>query len=182
MSVQNVLDLIEENDVKFVDLRFTDTKGKQQHVSIPAHVLVADGEEWFEEGQAFDGSSIGGWKGIQASDMTLRADPTTAFIDPFYDQPTVVLTCDVIDPANGQGYDRDPRSIAKRAEAYLKSSGIGDTAYFGPEPEFFIFDGIEWETTMQGTRYKIHSEEAAWSSGESYDGQNTGHRPFVKGG
>ena len=143
MSVQNVLDLIEENDVKFVDLRFTDTKGKQQHVSIPAHVLVADGEEWFEEGQAFDGSSIGGWKGIQASDMTLRADPTTAFIDPFYDQPTVVLTCDVIDPANGQGYDRDPRSIAKRAEAYLKSSGIGDTAYFGPEPEFFIFDGIE---------------------------------------
>ncbi|TFV04665.1 type I glutamate--ammonia ligase, partial [Bacillus stratosphericus] len=102
--------------------------------------------------------------------------------DPFYVDATVVVTCDVIDPANGQGYDRDPRSIAKRAEAYLKSSGIGDTAYFGPEPEFFVFDGIEFETGMGGTRYQIHSEEAAWSSGKSYDGQNTGHRPFVKGG
>ena len=182
MSVKDVVKLIEENEVRFIDLRFTDTKGKQQHVSVPARVLLEDPEEWFENGQAFDGSSIGGWKGIQASDMTLKPDAATAYIDPFYDDATVVLTCDVIDPANGQGYDRDPRSIAKRAEAYLKSSGMGDTAFFGPEPEFFVFDGIEWETTMQGTRYKIHSEEAAWSSGESYDGQNTGHRPFVKGG
>ena len=182
MSVKDVVKLIEENEVRFIDLRFTDTKGKQQHVSVPARVLLEDPEEWFENGQAFDGSSIGGWKGIQASDMTLKPDAATAYIDPFYDDATVVLTCDVIDPANGQGYDRDPRSIAKRAEAYLKSSGLGDIAFFGPEPEFFVFDGIEWETTMQGTRYKIHSEEAAWSSGESYDGQNTGHRPVVKGG
>ena len=182
MSVKKVVQLIEDNEVRFVDLRFTDTKGKQQHVSVPARIVLEDPEEWFENGQAFDGSSIGGWKGIQASDMQLKPDAETAFLDPFYDDPTVVITCDVIDPTHGQGYDRDPRSIAKRAEAYLKSSGIGDTAYFGPEPEFFIFDGIEFETTMQGTRYKIHSEEAAWSSGESYDGQNTGHRPFVKGG
>lgn len=136
MSVKQVVKLIEENEVRFVDLRFTDTKGKQQHISVPARIVLEDPEEWFENGQAFDGSSMGGWKGIQASDMQLRPDPSTAYIDPFYDDATVVLTCDVIDPANGQGYDRDPRSIAKRAEAYLKSSGLGDTAYFGPEPEF----------------------------------------------
>lgn len=182
MSIAKAVELLKQSEAKFVDLRFTDTKGKQQHVCIPAHIVLDDPEEWFVDGQAFDGSSIGGWKGIQASDMQLIADPETAFVDPFYNDPTVVFTCDVVDPTSGQGYDRDPRSIAKRAEAYLKASGIGDTAYFGPEPEFFVFDGVEFETTMQGTRFKINSASAAWSSGDSCEGYNMGHRPFVKGG
>lgn len=127
MAVANVLKMIEENDVKFVDLRFTDTRGKEQHVTIPSHVVD---EDWFEHGHAFDGSSIAGWKGIQASDMLLLPDAATANLDPFFDEPTLILTCDVIEPADGKGYDRCPRSIAKRAEAYLKSTGIGDTAFF----------------------------------------------------
>ncbi len=179
MAVADVLKLIKENDVKFVDLRFTDTRGKEQHVSVPAHVVD---EEWFERGHAFDGSSIAGWKGIQASDMLLAPDAATAHLDPFFDEPTVFLQCDVIEPADGKGYDRDPRSIAKRAEAYLKASGLGDTAYFGPEPEFFIFDSVTWGTDMSGTFVKIGSEEAAWSSAKEYEGGNMGHRPGVKGG
>jgi len=182
MAVADVVKLIQENDVKFVDLRFTDTRGKEQHVTIPAHVLLEDADEWFERGHAFDGSSIAGWKGIQASDMLLMADPATAKIDPFFDEPTVFMSCDVIDPADGKGYDRDPRSIAKRAEAYLKASGLGDTAYFGPEPEFFVFDSITWGTDMSGCFVKIKSEEAAWASAEEFEGGNTGHRPGVKGG
>ncbi len=181
MSIEKAVKLIKDSEAVFVDLRFTDTKGKQQHVCIPAHIVLDDPEEWFTDGQAFDGSSIGGWKGIQASDMQLIADPETAYVDPFYKDTTVVMVCDVVDPTNNQGYDRDPRSIAKRAETYLQATGIGDTAYFGPEPEFFVFDGVEFETDMSGTRFKIHSQTAAWSSGLSYDGQNTGHRPFVKG-
>ncbi|WP_137939158.1 glutamate--ammonia ligase [Chitinivorax sp. B] len=179
MAVADVLKLIQDNEVKFVDLRFTDTRGKEQHVSVPAHVVS---EEWFERGHAFDGSSISGWKGIQASDMLLMPDPATANIDPFFDEPTLILSCDVIDPVDGKGYDRCPRSIAKRAEAYLKASGLGDTAYFGPEPEFFIFDGVTWGTDMSGCHVKIKSEEAAWSSAEDFEGGNTGHRPGVKGG
>lgn len=178
-TVQDVLKMMKEHDVKFVDFRFTDTRGKEQHVGVPAHTVDA---EKFEDGHAFDGSSIAGWKGIQASDMLLMPDPSSAFIDPFFDETTLVLSCDVVDPADGRGYDRDPRSIAKRAEAYLKSSGLGDTAYFGPEPEFFIFDSIEWKTDMSGSYVKIFSEEAAWSSGEKLEGGNTGHRPGVKGG
>jgi glutamine synthetase len=139
-------------------------------------------EDKFTEGHAFDGSSIAGWKGIQASDMQLMPDPSTAFIDPFFDEPTLVLTCDVVDPTDGKGYDRDPRSLAKRAEAYLKSSGLGDTAYFGPEPEFFIFDSIQWDVSMNGSSVRINSEEGAWSSNEKFEGGNTGHRPGVKGG
>jgi glutamine synthetase len=142
-TVQDVLKLVKDNDVKFVDFRFTDTRGKEQHVGVPVSQFS---EEKFEEGQAFDGSSISGWKGIQASDMLLMPDPASAYIDPFYDETTLVLTCDVVEPTDGKGYDRDPRSIAKRAEAYLKSSGVGDTAFFGPEPEFFIFDSVEWKT------------------------------------
>ncbi|HNA29896.1 MAG TPA: type I glutamate--ammonia ligase, partial [Thiobacillaceae bacterium] len=133
-------------------------------------------------GHAFDGSSIAGWKGIQASDMLLMPDPDTANIDPFMDEPTLILTCDVIEPDTGKGYDRDPRSIAKRAEAYLKSSGIGEVAYFGPEPEFFIFDSVTWHDDMSGSHVKIRSEEAAWSSGEQTEAGNIGHRPKVKGG
>jgi glutamine synthetase len=142
MTPQDVMKIVQENEVKFVDFRFTDTKGKEHHVGVP---VSAFDEDKFESGHAFDGSSIAGWKGIQASDMLLMPDPNTAYIDPFFDETTLVLSCDVIDPADGKGYDRDPRSIANRAEAYLKSSGIGDTAFFGPEPEFFIFDSVEWK-------------------------------------
>ncbi|HSR02066.1 MAG TPA: type I glutamate--ammonia ligase [Methylophilaceae bacterium] len=179
MSVANVMKLIVDNDIKFVDFRFTDTRGKEQHTTVP---ISAFNEDKFTEGHAFDGSSIAGWKGIQASDMQLMPDPSTANIDPFMDEPTLILTCDVVDPTDGKGYDRDPRSIANRAEAYLKSSGIGDTAYFGPEPEFFIFDSVAWDVGMGGSSVKINSEEAAWQSGDTFEGGNTGHRPKVKGG
>ncbi len=179
MAVADALKMAKENECKFVDFRFTDTKGKEQHVSVP---IGAFGEEKFTEGHAFDGSSIAGWKGIEASDMILMPDPDTAFIDPFFDEATLVLSCDVIEPSTGKGYDRDPRSLARRAEAYLKSSGIGDVAYFGPEPEFFIFDGVEWNVDMSGCGVKIMSEEAPWSTGKSFEGGNLGHRPPVKGG
>jgi len=179
MAIADVLKMIKDNDVKFVDLRFTDTRGKEQHVSIPAHVVD---EDWFESGHAFDGSSIAGWKGIQASDMQLMADPDTANMDPFFDESTLILSCDVVEPSDGKGYDRCPRSIAKRAEAYLKSTGIGDIAYFGPEPEFFIFDSVTWHADMSGSSVKIESEEAAWSSEEAFEGGNIGHRPGIKGG
>jgi glutamine synthetase len=179
MAVAAVMKMIQENDVKFVDFRFTDTRGKEQHVSVP---VSAFDESKFTEGHAFDGSSIAGWKGIDASDMLLMPDPTTANIDPFMDETTLLLSCDVIEPATGKGYDRDPRSLARRAEAYLKSSGVGDTAYFGPEPEFFIFDSVTWNVDMSGASVKIHSEEAPWSTGRDYEGGNMGHRPAVKGG
>jgi glutamine synthetase len=148
-SPQDVIKMVKENEAKFVDFRFTDTRGKEQHVTVP---VSAFDEDKFENGHAFDGSSIAGWKGIQASDMQLMPDPSTAYIDPFFDETTVVITCDVVDPADGRGYDRDPRSIAKRAEAYLKSCGIGDTAYFGPEPEFFIFDSVSGASTCRAAR------------------------------
>ena len=179
MVVAEVLKMVKENEIKFVDFRFTDTKGKEQHVSVP---VKAFGEEKFTEGHAFDGSSIAGWKGIEASDMILMPDPDSAFVDPFYDEPTLVLSCDVIEPSTGKGYDRDPRSLGRRAEAYLKSSGLGDVAYFGPEPEFFIFDAVEWSDNMSGSSCKIYSEEAAWSTDGKFEGGNLGHRPTVKGG
>ena len=179
MAVADVFKTIKENEVKFVDLRFTDTKGKEQHVSVP---VKAFGEDKFKDGHAFDGSSIAGWKGIEASDMLLMPDPDSAHMDPFYDEPTIVLTCDVLEPLTGKGYERDPRTIAKRAEAYLKSSGLGDVAYFGPEPEFFIFDSVEWKIDMSGSFVKINSEEAPWSSDLKLEGGNLGHRPPVKGG
>ncbi len=179
MAVADVLKLVKDNEVKFVDFRFTDTKGKEQHVTVP---VKAFNEEKFTEGHAFDGSSIAGWKGIEASDMILMPDPESAFIDPFFDESTLVMSCDVIEPSTGKGYDRDPRSLAHRAEAYLKSSGIGDVAYFGPEPEFFIFDAVEWNVDMSGCGVKIYSEEAPWSTGTKFEGGNLGHRPPVKGG
>ena len=179
MAVADVLKMAKENEVKFVDFRFTDTKGKEQHVTVPAKAFDQDK---FTEGHAFDGSSIAGWKGIEASDMILMPDPDSAFIDPFFDEATLVLSCDVIEPSTGKGYDRDPRSLARRAEAYLKASGIGDVAYFGPEPEFFIFDAVEWNVDMSGCGVKIYSEEAPWSTGTKFEGGNLGHRPPVKGG
>ncbi|MCM2129513.1 glutamate--ammonia ligase [Larsenimonas rhizosphaerae] len=174
------LALIEEHDVKWVDLRFTDTKGKEHHVTIPSRSVD---DEFFEVGQMFDGSSIEGWKGINESDMILLPQDGTAYLDPFTEDPTLVLRCDIIEPATMQGYERDPRSIAKRAEAYLNSTGLGDTAFFGPEPEFFIFDEVHFKTDMQGSFYRISSEEGAWSTDSTTgEGGNMGHRPRVKGG
>ncbi|WP_201571768.1 type I glutamate--ammonia ligase [Psychrobacter nivimaris] len=174
-----LLDLIQSSNAKWVDFRFTDTRGKEQHISFPAHTVD---EDVMEDGKMFDGSSIAGWKGIEASDMILRPDPETAFVDPFFDAVTVVVTCDIIEPSTLQGYDRDPRSIAHRAEEYLKSTGIGDTAYFGPEPEFFVFDDVKWSVDMSGVSHKITAEEAAWSTNETYEWGNMAHRPRVKGG
>ena len=176
---ERTLNLIKDNDIRWVDLRFTDTRGKEQHVSIPASQVD---EDFFEDGKMFDGSSIAGWKGINESDMILMPDDSTSIIDPFTDDATVILRCDIVEPSTMQGYERDPRSVAKRAEAYLASTGLGDTAFFGPEPEFFVFDDVKYKVEMQGASYEINSEEAAWASGESFDEGNTGHRPGVKGG
>ena len=178
-SPADVLKLIKDKEVKFVDLRFTDTRGKEQHVSVPSKVFTMDK---FESGHAFDGSSIAGWKGIQASDMLLMPDPNAAYVDPFMDETTLNITCDVVEPSDGKGYERDPRSLAKRADAYLKSTGLGDVAYFGPEPEFFIFDAVEWSIDMSGSYCKIFSSEAPWSTAEKFEGGNMGHRPPIKGG
>jgi glutamine synthetase type I len=178
-TVADVLKMVKDNEVKFVDLRFVDTRGKEQHVSVP---VSAFSEEKFTDGHFFDGSSIAGWKGIEASDMVLMPDPDTARMDPFTDEATLLLTCDVIEPSDGKGYDRDPRSIARRGEAYLKSTGIADTAYFGPEPEFFVFDSVRWKNDMGHAFYQIRSEEAPWSSSEEFEGGNLGHRAQVKGG
>ena len=174
-----VLKLMKDENVKFVDFRFTDTIGKEQHVSVPAHTVDAD---VFTEGKMFDGSSIAGWKGINESDMILMPDADSAIMDPFTDEPTLIITCDIIEPTTGQGYERDPRSIANRAENYLKSTGIADTAFFGPEPEFFILDDVRWGAGMSGCFVKIDSEEAEWNSERVYTDGNMGHRPGVKGG
>ena len=174
-----VIKLIQEKEVKFVDLRFTDTRGKEQHVTMPA--TVAD-DEFFQDGKMFDGSSISGWKGIQESDMVLMPEADTAVLDPFSDETTLILRCDILEPTTMQGYERDPRSLAKRAEAYLKSTGIADTAYFGPEPEFFILDDVRWGADISGAFYKVDSEEADWNSERVYEDGNVGHRPNVKGG
>ena len=176
---ERTLNLIKDNDIRWVDLRFTDTRGKEQHVSIPASQVD---EDFFEDGKMFDGSSIAGWKGINESDMILMPDDSTSIIDPFTDDATAILRCDVVEPSTMQGYERDPRSVAKRAEAYLASTGLGDTAFFGPEPEFFVFDDVKYKVEMQGASYAINSEEAAWASNDSFDEGNTGHRPGVKGG
>ena len=179
MSIQRVLTLIKENDVEFVDLRFTDTKGKEQHVTIPVSQIDDD---FFEDGKMFDGSSIAGWKGINESDMVLMPDASSAVIDPFFESKTLNIRCDVLEPATLQGYDRDPRSIAKRAEDFLKSSGIADTVIFGPEPEFFLFDDVRFGSPMSGSFVHIDDIEAAWNSGTKYEEGNKGHRPGVKGG
>ncbi|MDB5826118.1 MAG: glnA, partial [Variovorax sp.] len=178
-TVADVLKLVKESEVKFIDFRFTDTRGKEQHVTVP---VSAFDEDKFTSGHAFDGSSIAGWKGIEASDMQLMPDPNTANIDPFFEETTLILTCDVIDPVDGKPYERDPRSLAKRAEAYMKASGLGDTAYFGPEPEFFVFDSVRWKNDMSGCFVKIDSEEASWNTDKEYEHGNTGHRPATKGG
>ncbi len=179
MNPAEVISLLKDKDVKFVDFRFTDTKGKEQHVTVPAHTIDDD---LFEDGKMFDGSSIAGWKGIQESDMILLPDAVTAVLDPFAEDTTVNIRCDVIEPSTMQGYVRDPRSLAKRAEAYLKSTGIADTAFFGPENEFFVFDDVRYGAEMSGAHYEIDSAEAGWNSKKVYPDGNFGHRPGVKGG
>src|SRR5690554_256108 len=177
--MSKAIQLINEFDVKWVDLRFTDTKGKQQHVTMPARDV---NEDFFEEGKMFDGSSIAGWKGIEASDMILMPDDSTAVLDPFTEEPTLILVCDIIEPSTMQRYERDPRSIARLAEEYLKSTGIGDTAFFGPEPEFFIFDEVKFKSDISGAMFKIYSEQASWNTDAAFETGNKGHRPGVKGG
>ena len=179
MSVEKVLQMIKDENIEFVDLRFADMLGKQHHTTFPAHSFD---ESVFEDGKMFDGSSIPGWKGINESDMILMPDPDTALIDPFSGHRQLNITCDILEPSTLQAYGRDPRSIARRAEAHLKSTGIADVAWFGPEPEFFVFDSVRWQNDMGRVFYQIDSEEAAWSSRYDYEGGNHGHRPSVKGG
>src|SRR6266576_1090842 len=182
MAIQtpkDVLKFAKDNKVEAVDLKFLDLLGLWQHFTIPTSELT---EELFEEGNGFDGSSIRGWQPIHASDMLVVPDPTTAVMDPFTALPTLSLICNIVDPLTKEDYSRDPRNIARKAEAYLKSTGIGDTAYFGPEPEFFIFDSVTWSIDMSGCFVKIKSEEAPWSSGEDFEGGNMGHRAPIKGG
>ena len=176
---EKTLGLIKEHDARWVDLRFTDPRGKEQHVTNRASKID---EEFFEIGAMFDGSSIAGWKAINEADMILMPDDATSVVDPFTEETTVNLRCDIVEPSTLQGYDRDPRGVAKRAEAYLQATGIGDTAYFGPEPEFFIFDDVKYRNDMGNAMYQIESEEAAWMSHAHFDGGNIGHRPGVKGG
>jgi len=178
-DISKVFDLIKENDVKYVDLRFTDPRGKLQHTA--QHVDTIN-EEVFTDGIMFDGSSIAGWKAINESDMILLPDAATAVMDPFAAQPTLNLFCDVLEPSTGQPYRRDPRSIAKAAEKYMASAGIGDTAYFGPEAEFFVFDDVRFEVSMNRVFYEVDSEEGPYVTGKKFEDGNLGHRPGVKGG
>ncbi|HEY1928450.1 MAG TPA: glutamine synthetase beta-grasp domain-containing protein, partial [Caulobacteraceae bacterium] len=178
-TAKDILDLIKEKEVKYVDARFTDVRGKMQHVTFDID-LVDD--EFLTDGTMFDGSSISGWKAINESDMKLRPDLSTAIIDPFYQQTTMALFCDVLNPDTNTPYERDPRSIASAALAYAKSAGVGDTVYFGPEAEFFIFDDVRWSTAPHDTSYSYDSTELPVNSAKAYEEGNMGHRPGPKGG
>lgn len=179
MSKNTVLEAIKEHDAKLVDLRFTDIRGKEQHITIPISSVDND---FVENGKMIDGSSFKGWQKIHQSDLALMPDLETIKLDPFFQDNTLFIRCNVVDPKTMMGYERCPRSLALRAEAYLQSTGIADTALFGPEPEFFVFDSVQWETTIGGAFYKIDSEEAQWYSGKELEGGNIGHRPSIKGG
>src|SRR5215469_9748769 len=178
-AIDDVMAKLKENECKYVDFRFTDPRGKWQHL---AHHVRTITPEFLAEGVMFDGSSIAGWKAINESDMLLKPDCATAVMDPFAAQPSLIIFCDVHEPLTGQPYARDPRSTAKKAEAHLAATGIGDTAYFGPEAEFFIFDDVRYESTMNAASYTIESEEGPWVSARQFPDGNTGHRPPVKGG
>ncbi len=179
MSVDAVLKKIREEDVKFVDLRFTDSRGTEHHITYAADKID---KSTFEEGKMFDGSSIEGWKSIEDADMMLGLDPETAVMDPFMDDKTLAIRCGVYNPSDKTPYDRDPRTIAKRTEEYFKAQGIADTTLVGPEPEFFILDHVRWENNMNSCSYEIDSEEGIWNSGRDYEEGNYGHRPKIKGG
>ena len=170
-AVAKALKLIKDEEVEYVDIRFTDPKGKLQHVTLVADLVD---EDFFEEGFMFDGSSIAGWKSIDQSDMKLMPDAASVYMDPFYAEKTLCVHCNVVEPDTGETYDRCPRGIALKAEAYLKSSGIGDTAYFGPEAEFFIFDDVRYSVTPRKVSYEIDAEAAAWNTDASYRGRQPG--------
>src|SRR5262245_23870678 len=174
-----VMKMSKEHEVQLVDPPFNDLRGKTQHVTFDVGLITP---EVFSEGLMFDGSSIAGWKAINESDMVMRPDAEGAHIDPFYQQTTLALFCDILEPGTLQPYSRDPRSIAKKAEAYLKSTGIGDTCYFGPEAEFFVFDDVRWSTDANNTGYSFDSTELPFNTGRSYEAGNMGHRPGPKGG
>ncbi|MBT5266285.1 MAG: type I glutamate--ammonia ligase [Rhodospirillaceae bacterium] len=178
-DIKTVMEMIKENDVQYVDLRFTDPRGKMQHVS--QHIQTID-EDSLAEGFMFDGSSIGGWKAINESDMCLMPDLTTAVMEPFFAQPTLALFCDILEPLTGQPYNRDPRSTAKAALNHLASLGIGDTAFFGPEAEFFVFDDVRFTVDMHTAAYEVDSHEGPYNSARDYEEGNLGHRPGIKGG
>ncbi len=179
MSNKDVLKTIKDEDVEYVDIRFTDPRGKLQHVTVMADQVD---EDFLEEGFMFDGSSIAGWKSIDQSDMKLMPDTASAYMDPFYAEKTLCLHCSIVEPDTGEAYDRDPRSTAEKAEAYLKSSGIGDTAYFGPEAEFFLFDDVKISVDMNKVSYEVDALDASWNGGTDYEMGNMGHRPGIKGG
>src|SRR6202008_3985429 len=178
-TAKDVLKLIKDNDVKFVDLRFTDQRGKWQHVTFDVSMVE---EYTFAEGIMFDGSSIAGWKAIHESDMTLMPDPATATIDPFFAETTLSIVCDGLQPTTGEPYNRDPRGIAKKAEAMVKSMGVGDTVFFGPEAEFFIFDDVRYSTDPYNTGFKLDSSEFPTNSDTEYEGGNLGNRLRTKAG
>ena len=178
-DASEVLKIITDEDVKFLDLRFTDPRGKMQHVTMDVGLID---ENSFADGIMFDGSSIAGWRAINESDMTLMPDVETHHIDPFYAQTTMAIFCDILEPVTGEGYIRDPRMTAKRSEAYLKSTGIGDTATFGPEAEFFIFDDVRFATLPYNTGFRVDSTELPTNSDTEYEMGNLGHRPRTKGG
>jgi glutamine synthetase len=178
-TAKDVMKLIKDNDVKYADFRFTDPRGKWQHVTFDISIIS---EETFSEGQMFDGSSIAGWKAIHESDMTLMPDPASACIDPFYAETTVVLVCDVLEPTTGEPYSRDPRGIARRAEAMVKSMGVGDTVYFGPEAEFFVFDDVRYSVEPYNTGFRLDQVEFPSNSATEYEGGNLGHHIRTKMG
>jgi len=178
-EISAVKSMIQKNEVKFVDLRFTDTKGKEQHITVPAHQINND---FHKNGKMFDGSSIAGWKDINESDMVLMPDIKTVVMDPFFENSTLIIYCDICEPGTLKGYDRDPRSISKRAENYLKKSGIADNILFGPELEFFLFDDVRFGSSISGSHVAIDDIEGAWNSSTKYKTGNKGHRPAVKSG
>ncbi len=178
-AAEKLLKQVKDDDIKFVDLRFTDPKGKLQHVTF--HQSMVD-EDLFEDGTMFDGSSISGWKSIDKSDMVLMPDAETAQLDPFYQEDTLAVFCDIIEPDTNEPYDRDPRGTAKKAEEYIKAANIGDNVYFGPEAEFFVFDDVRWTTDGHNTGYSFDSTEGPYNTGTQYQGGNLGHRPGQKGG
>ncbi|GGG59251.1 glutamine synthetase [Salipiger pallidus] len=179
MSIKDVIKLMKDEEVAYVDIRFTDPRGKLQHVTVIADEVD---EDFLEEGFMFDGSSIAGWKSIEASDMKLMPDPDSVYIDPFYAEKTLCVHCSIVEPDTGEAYDRDPRGTAQKAEAYLISSGIGDASYFGPEAEFFLFDDVKYSVSPNKVSYEIDADHAAWNTDADFELGNLGHRPTFKGG
>ncbi|MDB9808446.1 MAG: type I glutamate--ammonia ligase [Loktanella sp.] len=179
MTVAKVLKLMKDEEVAYVDIRFTDPRGKLQHVTVVSDLVD---EDFLEEGFMFDGSSIAGWKSIDKSDMKLIPDTESVYVDPFYAEKTICIHCNVVEPDTGEAYDRDPRGTAEKAEAYLKSTGIGDTAYFGPEAEFFVFDDVRFQVSVNKVSYQVDAIDGSWNTDAEFEMGNTGHRPGLKGG